>query len=201
MAGKLAEKKVLLFLAKAFETMEFSVFVDVLGWARNDYGQNITLDTCGFSKTVMSTFNIPIIVDKTIDEIKVDEYDALAIPGGFGEFGFYEEVYDEKFLSLIREFNAKGKIIASVCSGAFPLGKSGVLKNRRGTTYHLKNGYFQKQLEAYGVNIVNEPIVIDENIITSYCPETAPFVAFELLKMLRSEAVMNEIKRGMGFQV
>jgi len=28
--------KTLLFLAKGFETMEFSVFVDVLGWAEND---------------------------------------------------------------------------------------------------------------------------------------------------------------------
>jgi 4-methyl-5(b-hydroxyethyl)-thiazole monophosphate biosynthesis len=28
----------------------------------------------------MSTFNIPVIVDKTIDEINVDEYDALANP-------------------------------------------------------------------------------------------------------------------------
>ncbi len=32
------KKKVLVFLAKAFETMEFCVFIDVLGWARVDYG-------------------------------------------------------------------------------------------------------------------------------------------------------------------
>jgi len=30
--------KIPLFLVKGFETMEFSVFVDVMGWARNDYG-------------------------------------------------------------------------------------------------------------------------------------------------------------------
>ncbi|GHT28449.1 hypothetical protein FACS189432_06400 [Bacteroidia bacterium] len=34
-------KKVLVFLAKAFETMEFCVFIDVLGWARVDYGHNL----------------------------------------------------------------------------------------------------------------------------------------------------------------
>ena len=142
-------KKVLVFLAKGFETMEFSVFIDVLGWARNDYGHNLFVDTCGFTDKVISTFNVPIIVDKTIGEINVDEYDALAIPGGFGEFGFYEEAYDERFLKLIKEFNAKGKIIATICSGAFPLGKSGVLKNRKATTYHLKNGYYQKQLKEF----------------------------------------------------
>ena len=193
------KKKVLVFLAKAFETMEFSVFIDVLGWAINDYGHNLFVDTCGFNKIVISTFNVSVIVDKTIGEINVDEYDALAIPGGFGEFGYYEEAYDERFLKLIKEFNAKGKIIATVCSGAFPLGKSGVLKNRKATTYHLKDGYYQKQLKEFGVNVVNEPIVVDGNIITSYCPATAPDVAFELLKMLTSEEEMAVIKKAMGF--
>jgi len=193
------DKKVLVFLAKAFETMEFCVFIDVLGWARVDYGHNLFVDTCGFTDKVLSTFNVPVIVDKTIGEINVDDYDALAIPGGFGEFGYYEEAYDERFLKLIREFDAKGKIIATVCSGAFPVGKSGVLKNRKATTYHLKNGYWQNKLKEFGVNVVNEPIVVDGNIITSYCPETAPNVAFELLKMLTSEEEMVVIKRAMGF--
>jgi protein deglycase len=192
-------KKVLVFLAKAFETMEFCVFIDVLGWARVDYGHNLFVDTCGFTEKVISTFNVPVIVDKTIGEINVDEYDALAIPGGFGEFGFYEEAYDERLLKLIREFDAKGKIIASVCSGALPLGKSGVLKNRKATTYHLKNGYWQEKLKEFGVNVVNEPMVVDGNIITSYCPATAPNVAFELLKMLTSEEDMTVIKKAMGF--
>jgi protein deglycase len=193
------KRKVLVFLAKGFETMEFSVFIDVLGWARNDYGHNLFVDTCGFTDTVISTFNVPVKVDKTIGEINVDEYDALAIPGGFGEFGFYEEVYDDRFLELVREFNAKGKIIASICSAAMPLGKSGVLKNRKATTYHLQNAYWQEKLKEFGVNVVNEPIVIDANIITSYCPETAPGVAFELLKMLTSEEEMTVIKKAMGF--
>ncbi|MFV0537792.1 MAG: DJ-1/PfpI family protein [Dysgonomonas sp.] len=192
-------KKVLVFLAKAFETMEFSVFIDILGWARVDYGHNLLVDTCGFTEKVISTFNIPVMVDKTIGEINVDEYDALAIPGGFEEFGFYEEAYDERFLELIKEFNAKGKIIATVCTGALPLGKNGVLKNRKATTYHLNNGYRQKELKGFGVNVVNEPIVVDDNIITSYCPETAPNVAFELLKMLTSEEEMGVIKKAMGF--
>lgn len=42
--------KTLLFCAKGFETMEFGVFIDVLGWARNDYGFDVTVDTCGFTK-------------------------------------------------------------------------------------------------------------------------------------------------------
>lgn len=191
--------KTLLFLAKGVETMELSVFVDVLGWARNDYGHDTEVVTCGFTKEVISTFNIPIGIEKLIDEINVDDYDALAIPGGFEEFGFYEEAYDEKFLELIRKFDAKNKIIATICVGSLPVGKSGVLKNRKGTTYHLRDGYRQKELKEFGVDVINEPIVIDKNIITSYCPETASGVAFKLLEMLTSKEDMEVVKKAMGF--
>ena len=193
--------KVLVFLAKGFETMEFSVFIDVMGWARNDYGHDIDVVTCGFKKQVMSTFNIQVLVDKTIEEVCVDDYDALAIPGGFEEFGFYDEAYDSSFLNLIREFNSKEKIIASICVAALPVGKSGVFKNRKATTYHLKNGKRQRQLSEFDVNVVNEPIVVDKNIITSYCPETAPHVAFKLLEMLTSKEQMDEVKLAMGFKL
>ncbi|GMA98094.1 DJ-1/PfpI family protein [Pelosinus sp. IPA-1] len=192
--------KTLLFVLKGFETMEFSVFVDVMGWARNDYGFDVPVVTCGFQKEVTSTFNIPVLVDKTIDEINVNDYDALAIPGGFEEFGFYEEAYDERFLNLIREFDKQGKIIATICVAALPVGKSGVLMGRKATTYHLRDAYRQKQLKEFDVDVVNESIVVDKNIITSYCPETASGVAFKLLEKLTSREKMEIVKHAMGFR-
>ena len=191
--------KVLVFCAKGFETMEFSVFIDVLGWARNDYGYDIQVETCGFQKEVISTFNVPIIVNKLMEEIDINDYDALAIPGGFEEYGFYEEAYNEKFLDLIRDFDKQNKIIASICVGALPLGKSGILKGRKATTYHLKDAYRQKQLAEFGVNVINQRIIVDENIITSYCPETAPDVAFELLNKLVGYEKMSIVKQAMGY--
>ncbi|WMJ83278.1 DJ-1/PfpI family protein [Oscillospiraceae bacterium LTW-04] len=191
--------KTLLFCAKGFETMGFSVFIDILGWARNDYGYDVTVETCGFTKEVHSTFSIPIIVDKTIDEICSADYDALAIPGGFEEFGFYEEAYDERFLNLIRAFDAQSKPIATICVGALPLGKSGILKSKRATTYHLKGGYRQRQLADFGAEVVNEPVVVEGHIITSYCPQTAPFVAFELLRKLTSDVQTSVVMQAMGF--
>lgn len=191
--------KVLLFLAKGFETMEFSAFVDVLGWARNDYHCDIDVVTCGFSKTVLSTFHVPVVVDRLIDEIDIDEYDALAIPGGFEEFGFYEEAYHERFLDMIRTFNASKKTIATICVAALALGKSGILNGRQATTYHLNDGRRQKQLAQFGAKVVNSPVVIDDNVITSYCPQTAPEVAFRLLEWLTSTERMQVVKEAMGF--
>lgn len=191
--------KILLFCAKGFETIEFSAFVDVMGWAANDYNYPVAVETCGFAKTVISAFNVPVVMDKVIDEISAEDYDALSVPGGFEEYGFYDEAYSEQFLDLIREFDRQKKPVAAVCVGALPIGKSGVLHNRRATTYHLNGGIRQKQLAEFGADVINERVVADENIITSYCPETAPDVAFELLKKLVGDDKMLIVKRAMGF--
>ena len=66
--------KILLFCNKGFETMEFAPFVDIFGWARNDYHYNLEVITCGFSKNVVSAFGIPVTVDLTIDEITAEDF-------------------------------------------------------------------------------------------------------------------------------
>lgn len=191
--------KILLLCLHAFETMEFSVFIDVMGWARDDYDCDIQVITCGFQKTVTSTFGVAITVDTVIDEVCVTDYDALAIPGGFEEYGFYTEGYDEKTLALIKEFDKANKYIATVCVAAFLLARSGILNGRQATTYHLRGGYKQKELANMGVNVVNQPVVVDRNIITSYCPQTAPYVAFQLLEMLTCKQKADQVKEAMGY--
>jgi len=191
--------KVLLFMAKGVETMEASVFIDVFGWSRSELQSDIEVITCGMSKEVISTFNIPFTVDVLLDQVTADDYDALAIPGGFEEYGFYEDAYDERFLQLIREFDRQEKWIASICVGALPIGKSGVLQGRSATTYQSDDGARQKQLQAFDVHVMNEPIVIDKNVITSYNPASAAHVAFILLEKMSSRETAQEIKRLMGF--
>lgn len=191
--------KVLLFLAKGFETMEASVFIDVMGWARNEFGYDAEVVTCGFEKTVCSTFGVPVTVDVLLKDICSDDFDALAIPGGFEEYGFYEEAFSDELGKLINEFNNKNKIIASVCVGALALAHSGILTGKKATTYHLSDGKRQKQLAEYGVTVVNMPVVKTDNIITSYCPQTAPEVAFVLLEALIGKEKMQHVKTAMGF--
>ncbi|MCI8920808.1 MAG: DJ-1/PfpI family protein [Acutalibacter sp.] len=192
--------KILLFCAKGFETMEFAPFIDVMGWARNDYGHDIEVVTCGYRETVVSAFGVPVAVDVRIDEVDAADYDALAVPGGFEEFGFYEEAYDEKFQNLVRDFHQMGKPIASVCVAALALGRSGILQGCRATTYHLRGGHRQAQLAALGADVVpDQRVVADGNVITSYCPETAADVAFALLEMLIGAEKAGAVRQDMGY--
>ena len=46
--------KLLVFLAKGFETIEFSAFIDVMGWAKTDFDCKIDVVTCGLNQKVIS---------------------------------------------------------------------------------------------------------------------------------------------------
>jgi len=191
-------KRVLLLLADGFETFEASVFIDVIGWNLVDGDHSTELFTCGLQKEIRSSFNQKFIVDYLVSEIDVDSFDALSVPGGFEEYNFYKDAYDERFLELIRTFKAKDKIIASICVAALPLGKSGILKDKKGTTY--KNPVRRDALKSFGVQVINQPIVIDDNIITSWNPSTAVDVALLLLELLTSKTNADYIRSIMGFE-
>ena len=192
-------KKVLLMLADGFEIYEASVFIDVIGWNKTYGTKDTELHTCGITKYLKSTFGLKVEVEYTVDEVNVSDFDALAIPGGFEIYGFYNDAFSKEFQNLIRMFDSAGKIISSICVGALALGKSCILKGKKATTYNLMDGKRLKQLEEFGAIVINKPIVTHENIITSWSPVTATNVAFELLEKLTSKENCNHIKEIMGF--
>ena len=192
-------KRLLLFLPKGFEEVEAAVFTDVMGWSRAEGLEGVEVTIGGFHSPVTATWNLRVLPDILIDDIQAEDFDAIAFPGGFEEKGYYEEAFDERFLQLLRDFNDQGKTIAAVCVGALPIGKSGVLSGRRGTTYHLNNGVRRTQLASMGVDVAEEMLVEDGNVITSSCPSTGFDVAFTLLRQLTSEENELAVRKAMGF--
>jgi len=192
-------KRVLLFLAQGFEEYEASVFTDVMGWSRVFGNEPVELKTTGLRTEIKCTWNLTVKPEIEFGKVKVKDFDALAIPGGFESAGFYQDAYDERFLNLIREFNGEGKIIAAICVAALPVGKSDVLRGRKATTYDLLEGLRRKQLSDFGAIIQNERIVVDKNIITSTGPSTGLDVAFKLLEMLTGTENVDVVKNYMRF--
>lgn len=192
-------KKVLLLLCQGFEEFEASVFTDVLGWSRSYGHEGVEVETVALRPEVKCTFNLMVRAQRQIEDIEVADFDALAIPGGFQEKGFYEDAYDERVQDLIRGFDAAGKYIASVCVAALALGKSGILTGRKATTYHMNEGVRRRQLAEFGVEVLDQHLVQEDHVITCSCPAAAIEVAFLLLAELTSEANMLKVKEGMGF--
>jgi len=190
-------KKVLLLLADGFETFEASVFIDVIGWNLVEGDGSTELFTCGLKKEIKSSFNQRFIVDYIVDDIDISSFDALAIPGGFEVYGFYQDAYNDKFLDIIRGFKAQNKMIATICVGALPLAKSSVLKDKKGTTYN--SAVRREALQEFGVNVLDQPVVMDDDLITSWNPSTAVDVAFLLLEHLTTKNNAGKVRQLMGF--
>jgi len=191
-------KKVLLLLLKGVEIYEAAAFYDVLGWS-GSYGEPVKAVTTGLSENVFCTFGLQIKPEIALKDVAIDEFDALAIPGGFGNYGYYEDAYSETISKFIKTFHRQNKPIASICTGAFPVAKSGILEKKSATTYHLMRGLKKEQLAKFDISIKNEMIVEDDNIITSSCPGTAVDVALRLLEKLTDKNNAEQIKRLMGF--
>ncbi len=192
-------KKVLLFLAQGFEAYEASVFTDVIGWSQVYGKEAVDLITTALRPELKCTWNLIVRPELEFEKVNVQDFDGLAIAGGFEKAGFYEDAYDERFLNLIREFDAAGKVIASICVSAMPVGKSGVLKGRKATTYDILDGVRRKQLADFGAIVEDKRIVVDKNIITSTGPSTALDVAFCLLEMLTDKENVDVVKKYMRF--
>jgi 4-methyl-5(b-hydroxyethyl)-thiazole monophosphate biosynthesis len=192
-------KRVLLLIPHGAEVYETAAFVDVLGWASLEGCERIEVVTAGLQPEVTCTFGLRLLPDALIGELRLDDFDALAIPGGFEEFGFYEEAFSATVGEVIRNFDRRSKPIASVCVGALPVAHSGALTGRCATTYHLGDGRRRRQLAAYGVDVLDQPIVRDGHILTSTAPSTAVDVALELVEILTDRANSEHIRALMGF--
>ena len=100
-------------------------------------------------------------VVKKIDDIKVDDYKILVLPGGVKAM---EKVRQEKkIIDFISEFDNQKKIIACICSGAQLLISAKVVKNRKIAGYYS----MKDDLINAGAIYTDEPAVIDENIVTT----------------------------------
>src|SRR3982751_6759578 len=72
-------------------------------------------------------------VDKTVEEISVDDYDALVIPGGVGNPDQLRG--DENAVGFVREFAASKKPMAVICHGPWVLIDAGVARGRTLTSW------------------------------------------------------------------
>lgn len=192
-------KRVLLLVPKGVELYEMSAFYDVFGWAALEGLEPVELVCAGPEREVRSTFGLKLVLDHTLADISADDFDALAVPGGFEEFGFYEHAFSEPVAGLIRRFKEQGKEIASICVGALPVANSGILKGRRATTYALGGGKRREQLAGFGAEVLDQEIVEDDRVITSTGPGTAIDVAFRLLEWTTSLRNADHVRTLMGF--
>jgi protease I len=111
-------------------------------------------------------------------EVHPEDYAALFISGGRAP----EYLRDnEDLLRVTRHFFEAGKPVASVCHGIEILTAAGVIKGRTVTTV----AKCARDAAQGGARYVNEPVVVDGNLVSARTwHDNAPFLR-EFMKLLR----------------
>jgi len=107
-------------------------------------------------------------VDKTVEEARADDYDALVIPGGVGNPDTMR--VDENAVELTRQFFEQGKPVGVICHGPWMLVEAGVVRGRTVTSWPS----LQTDISNAGGNWVDQEVVVDEGLVTSRKPDDLP---------------------------
>lgn len=99
-------------------------------------------------------------LDTKFDEY-LNDFDLLVIPGGVKAL---EKLRQEaRTVEFVKEWDKRGKLIASTCHGAQLLISAKCLEDRSVSGYYS----IQVDIENAGATYVNAPFVTDKNIISS----------------------------------
>jgi protease I len=109
-----------------------------------------------------------IPVDKTVEEVSADDYDALMVPGGVGNPDQLRG--DENAVQLVRDFFEQGKPAAVICHGPWVLVEAGVVRGRKVTSWPT----LQTDIRNAGGDWVDQEVVVDEGLVTSRKPDDIP---------------------------
>jgi protease I len=104
-------------------------------------------------------------VDRTVEKVSVDDYDALLVPGGVGNPDQLRG--DENAVSFVRDFVESKKPLAVICHGPWVLVEAGVVRGRKLTSWPT----LQTDIRNAGGEWVDQEVVVDDGIVTSRKPD------------------------------
>lgn len=156
-------RRIALLIEQDFEDAEVTEPLKAMKAA----GAKVLVVGSGSAKTYKGKHGTEINADVSIDEVRVDEFDAIIVPGGYApdRMRLYAPMVD-----LVRKANEKGKLLAAVCHGPQLLISADVVRGRRVTSWQS----IAVDLKNAGAIWVDEPVVKDGNLITSRKPADLP---------------------------
>ena len=160
----ISDAKILLISTHGFEQSELEVPRDQLR-AKGAALHVATPDGNAIKGWEGSDWGREAEADAKIADVSADDYDALVIPGGQINPDILRVVED--VLELVKAFHDQGKTIAAVCHAPWVLVEAGFLKGREATSYHS----IKTDVINAGAHWKDEPVVVDQAIITSRQPE------------------------------
>jgi protease I len=110
-------------------------------------------------------WSIELNVDRQLDDVKTDDYDALMLPGGV--LNPDQLRMNSKAVEFAQQFLESGKPVAAICHGPQLLIETGLLDGRNMTSYPS----LQTDIRNAGALWVDEEVVTDNGLVTSRSPK------------------------------
>lgn len=122
-------------------------------------------------------YGVPCEVAMSFNDVNSNDYDGILVPGGWAPDKLRRF---PKVLSLVKEMDADKKLIGQICHAGWVLASAGILQGRKVTsTPGIKD-----DLSNAGAIWLDEPCVVDDNIVSARRPPDIPEYMNHLVKVI-----------------
>jgi deglycase len=129
----------------------------VRGWNHTDWGSEVA-------------------VDRTVDDVSANDYDALLLPGGVMNPDKLR--MDAEAVQFVRDFYEQGKPIAAICHAPWTLIEADVVRGCRMTSYPS----LKTDLRNAGADWTDAQVVVDRGLVTSRKPDDIPAFTAKMIE-------------------
>jgi protease I len=128
---------------------------------------------------------VTVTPDLTLNQVDVDDYDALVLPGGVANPDAMRR--EQAAVQIVRGFFERGKVIAAICHAPWLLAEADVLRGRRVTSFES----IRTDVRNAGADVADAEVVVDGRLITSRKPDDIPAFNAAIARSLE-EALATE---------
>ena len=140
--------------------------------------------------TVTGSHKISLTDITSINDINIDDYDVLIIPGG----AHFKYMATSDYVSLlINEFHKNNKWICAICAAPTLLGNLGLLKGKNYTCFTSMN-------KDFGGNYTDKGVEVDGKLITAKSVAFSLDFAYKIIELTMGEEILNNVKKQIYYE-
>ena len=127
--------------------------------------------------TYTSKHGYPLTSDMAMDKARAADFDGCVVPGGYAPDKLRRY---KKLVDFVKEIDAQGKLLASICHGPWMFCEADVLRGRNFTCV----GAIKTDCINAGGTFHDKEVVVDGNLVTSRTPPDLPAMMKACLEIL-----------------
>ncbi|WP_287104471.1 type 1 glutamine amidotransferase domain-containing protein [Brevundimonas sp.] len=135
-----------------------------------------------------------VTADKAVAGVDASAYSALMLPGGVANPDQLRA--NEDAVKFVRAFFDAGKPVAAICHAPWLLIEAGVVEGRTMTAFNS----IRTDLRNAGADVVDEPVVVDQGLVTSRNPDDIPAFNAKMIEEFAEGRHREQAEKTQGVQ-